>query len=47
MNISNELQIKIVIILQVLDRSITTMNKKHCNKLSSSTIPTQINMFNM
>jgi hypothetical protein len=47
MNITNELQIKIVVPSQVLDRYITSMNKKHCNRLSSKIMPTQINMFNM
>jgi hypothetical protein len=35
MNMSNELQIKTIVHSQVLDKSITSMNKKHCNRLSS------------
>jgi hypothetical protein len=31
MNMSNDLQIKTVVLLKVLDRSTTAMNKKHCN----------------
>jgi hypothetical protein len=47
MNMTNALQIKVVILSQVLDRSITTMNNKYCNKLSSKITPTQINKFNI
>jgi hypothetical protein len=43
MNMTNILQIKIAVLLQVLHRSITVMN----NKLSSKIIPTYINIFNM
>jgi hypothetical protein len=45
---NNRLKIEITVLSKVLDRSITAMNKKHCNMLDSSKImPTQINMFNM
>jgi hypothetical protein len=44
---TNALQIKIAVISQVLDKSITTMNSKHCNRLSSKIIPTQINISNV
>jgi hypothetical protein len=47
MNMTNELQIKIIVLSQILYRSITTVNMKHCNRLSSKIMPTQINMFNM
>jgi hypothetical protein len=47
MNMTNTLQIKIAVLSQVLDRSIITMNNKHCNKLSSKIMHTQINIFNM
>jgi hypothetical protein len=36
---TNELQIKTVILSQVLDRSIITMHIKHCNKLSNRIMP--------
>jgi hypothetical protein len=39
MNMTNELQIKTVILSQVLDRSIITMHIKHCNKLSNRIMP--------
>jgi hypothetical protein len=47
MNMTNALQIKIVVLLQVLDRSIIAMNSKHCNGLSSKIMHTHINIFNM
>jgi hypothetical protein len=47
MNMTNELKIKIIVISQVLNRPITTMNIKHCNKLSNKIMSTQINMFKM
>jgi hypothetical protein len=47
MNMTNALQIKIAVLLQVLGRSITAMDNKHCNILSSKIMPTQINIFNM
>jgi hypothetical protein len=39
MNMTNALQIKITVLSQVLDRSITEMNTKHYNRLSSEIIP--------
>jgi hypothetical protein len=48
MNMTNALlQMKIIVLPQVLDRSITTMNIKHCNTLSSKIMATQINISNM
>jgi hypothetical protein len=47
MNMTNALQIKLAVLPQVLDRYITTMNNKYCNRLSSKIMPTQINIFNM
>jgi hypothetical protein len=47
MNMINELDIKTVVLSQVIDRSNRAMNKKHYNRLSSKIMPTQINMFNM
>jgi hypothetical protein len=47
MNMINALQIKIVVLSQILDRFITTMNNKYCNRLSSKIMPTQINIFNI
>jgi hypothetical protein len=47
MNMINALQIKIAVLSQVLDRSITTLDSKHYNRLSSKLMPTQINIFNM
>jgi hypothetical protein len=44
---TNTLQIKIVVLSQVIDRSITVMNNKYYNILSSNIMPTQINIFNM
>jgi hypothetical protein len=44
---NNNLYIKTVVLLKVLDGFITTMNRKHCNKLFSKIMPTQINIFNM
>jgi hypothetical protein len=44
---SNELQIQTIVLSQVLHKSITLINRKHCNRLSSKILPTQINMFNM
>jgi hypothetical protein len=38
----NELHIKTVVLSQVLDKSITSMNKKYCNILSSKIMHTQI-----
>jgi hypothetical protein len=46
MNMSNALQIKLAVLSQVLDRYITVMNSKHCNKLFSKIMPTQINISN-
>jgi hypothetical protein len=46
MNMTNALQIKIAVLLQVLDRSITVMNNKHYNRLSSKIMPTQIDISN-
>jgi hypothetical protein len=45
MNMTNALQIKIAVLSQVLARSITTMNNKYCNRLSSKIMHTQINIF--
>jgi hypothetical protein len=45
MNMINELQIKTIVLLQVLNKSITTMNMKHYNGLFGKIMPTQINMF--
>jgi hypothetical protein len=47
MNITNAKQIKLAVLLQVIDRSIIVMNSKHYNILSSKIMPTQINIFNM
>jgi hypothetical protein len=47
MNMTNALQIKLAILSQVLDRSITTMKSKYYNKLSSKIMTTQIIIFNM
>jgi hypothetical protein len=47
MNMTNILQIKVAKLSQVLDRSITAMNSKYCNRLSSKIMPTQINILNM
>jgi hypothetical protein len=47
MIMTNELQIKRIVLSQVLDISITVINRKHCNKLSSKIMPIQINIFNM
>jgi hypothetical protein len=47
MNMSNALQIKLAILSQVLDRFIIAMNNKHCKRLSSKIMHTQINIFNM
>jgi hypothetical protein len=33
---SNTLQIKLAVLSQVVDRSITAMNIKYCNRLSST-----------
>jgi hypothetical protein len=44
---TNALQIKVVILSQVLDRFIIAMNNKHCNRLSSKIMHTQINISNM
>jgi hypothetical protein len=44
---TNELKIKTIVLLQVLDSSITIMNIKYYNILSSKIMPTQLNMFNM
>jgi hypothetical protein len=35
---TNALQIKITILLQVIDRSITVINNKYCNRLFSKII---------
>jgi hypothetical protein len=43
----NALQIKVAILSSVLDRSITAMNNKHCNRLLTKNLPTQINILNM
>jgi hypothetical protein len=40
MNMTNALQIKITVVSHVLDRSITIMNNKHYNRLSSKIMPT-------
>jgi hypothetical protein len=47
MNITNALQIKIVTVSQVLDRSIIPMNIKHYNRLSSKIMSIQMNRLNM
>jgi hypothetical protein len=44
---NNELQIKTAVLVKVLDKSITTMNIKQCNRVSSRIMPIQINMFNI
>jgi hypothetical protein len=44
MNMATALQIKIAVLSQILDRSITAMNNKHCNGLSSKIVPMQINI---
>jgi hypothetical protein len=44
---NNNLHIKTAVLLKVLNGFITTMIRKHCNKLSSKIMPTQINMLNM
>jgi hypothetical protein len=44
MNLNNVLHIEIAVLSNVLDRSITTMNKKHYNRLSSKIMPTHISM---
>jgi hypothetical protein len=44
---NNELQIETTVLSKVLDRFMITMNMKHCNRLSSKIMPTQINIFNM
>jgi hypothetical protein len=41
------MQIETTVLSKVLDRSITAMNKKHCNRLSHKIMPTQINKFTM
>jgi hypothetical protein len=46
MNMNNDLHIKTVVLLKVLDKSITT-NMKYYNRLSNKIISTQINIFNM
>jgi hypothetical protein len=43
----NALQIKVAILSPVLDRSITAMNNKYCNRLPTKNLPTQINILNM
>jgi hypothetical protein len=47
MNMTNAVQIKVAILSQILDRSITAMNSKHCNRLFSRIMPMQINILNM
>jgi hypothetical protein len=47
MNMNNELQIKTAVLVKVLDKSITTMNIKQCNRVSGRIMPIQINMFNI
>jgi hypothetical protein len=44
---NHDFLIKMAVLLKVIDRSITTTNMKHFNRLSSRIMPTQINMFNM
>jgi hypothetical protein len=44
MNMTNALQIKLAILLQVLDRSIIAINNKYCNRLSNKIISTYINI---
>jgi hypothetical protein len=47
MNMTNALQIKVAALPQILDKSIISMNNKHCSRLFSKIIPTQINILNM
>jgi hypothetical protein len=47
MSMTNALQIKLAVLPQVLERYIIEMNGKHCNRLSSKIMPTQINILNM
>jgi hypothetical protein len=47
MNMTNAVQTIVAILSQVLDKSIIAMNSKHCNRLSSKIMPTQINILNM
>jgi hypothetical protein len=46
MNMTNELHIRIIVLSQVVDRSIITMQIKHCNR-SSRITPTQIIILSM
>jgi hypothetical protein len=47
MNIINVVYIKVAILSQVIDRFITVMNIKYCNRLSSKIISVQIIILNM
>jgi hypothetical protein len=47
MNVINVLQIKVAILSSVLDRFITAINNKYCNRLPTKNLPTQINILNM
>jgi hypothetical protein len=47
MNMIIALQIKVTAVPQVLDKSIIAMKSKHCTRLSSKIMHTQINILNM
>jgi hypothetical protein len=47
MNMTNAIQIKVIVLSQVLNISITATNNKYCNSFFSKIMLTQINIFNM
>jgi hypothetical protein len=47
MNMNNKLLIKTIVLSKLLDTSIIAINMKHYNRLSSKSMHTQINIFNM
>jgi hypothetical protein len=47
MNMTNELQIKLVSLSQFPYRYITTINSKYCDRLSSKIMSIQINTLSM
>jgi hypothetical protein len=47
MNMTNALQIKLLVLSQVLNIFIIAMNNKYCNILSRKIMPMLINIFNM
>jgi hypothetical protein len=44
MNMINKMQMRIVVLSKVLDRSITVMNRKYYNRLCTKIMSTQINI---